>query len=557
MVLDRDGMVRLVNPALSEMLGYEAGQLLHAAPPEAVSRMLFGQAGAGQFPEAGYVSQERQYQTPGGARRTLSVSMSLMKDGGGEALAAVATIRDITQAVAAQEQIQKLAYYDALTNLPNRLLLKERFSRAIARAERARGQAAVLFLDLDRFKQVNDTLGHDAGDQLLKAVAERVVKCVRESDLVVRNAQSEEAEEEAGGTTLARLGGDEFVLLLSPIERGEDAAKVARRILQSLSQPVKVKGGVEVGTGVSIGISLYPGDGEDAETLMKKADLAMYHAKETGRNGFRFFDQEFNDRVVKRFGFETSLRRAMGGPELLLGYRPVVDAAGRAVGLVAEVEWEHPQKGRLGADEFLPGALDSGLVGPLYDWLLRTTTFQLRAWNGSSLGSPWVLVPVDAGVFERTGLVETVRESLAQTRLDPARLVIALGGLTARMDRARLLPVLAALQGLGVRLALDGFGSGRVSLADVTGVPVRMVRMVAPPADDEDARALAEALLRMVHGLGLQAVAGGAVDVGAVRVARELGFDFVCGDGVAPAVHAEDVVETVARLATGGAGAPA
>ncbi len=502
MVLDRDGMVRLVNPALSEMLGYEAGRLLHAAPPEAVARMLFGQAGAGQFPGEGYVSRESQYQTPGGARRTLSVSMSLMKEGGGEALAAVATIRDITQAVAAQEQIQKLAYYDALTNLPNRLLLKERFSRAIARAERSRGQAAVLFLDLDRFKQVNDTLGHDAGDQLLKAVAERIVRCVRESDLVARNAQSEEAEGEVGGTTLARLGGDEFVLLLSPIERGEDAAKVARRILQSLSQPVKVKGGVEVGTGVSIGISLYPGDGEDAETLLKKADLAMYHAKETGRNGFRLFDSAMNATALRRIDLEAGLRRALQREELALRYEPLRTPGGALAALEARLCWRHPVRGTLDAADFLAVAEETGMAAGLFDWALEHACLDVVRWRAAGLEVPRLVLSATSRQLAQSELLGDAPAFLAAHDLGPGRIELCLGGDATGTEWAAQQPRLEALSGLGVRLVLDGLADSPFDVAMLRRLPLDGLRVDAGPAGGATLAERRDALLAGLMGLG-------------------------------------------------------
>ncbi|MBX9631150.1 MAG: diguanylate cyclase [Burkholderiales bacterium] len=547
LVLDQDGVVRLVNAAGCGMLGYRAEELLHAVPPAGLGVLLFGHEELPHFPSVGFMGQERQYQTPAGNRRTLSVSVSLMREGGREPLAAVVTLRDITAAMAAQEQIHKLAYYDPLTNLPNRLLLKERFSQAMARAERARGQAAVLFLDLDRFKQVNDTLGHEAGDLLLKAVSERITACVRESDLVMRNAES------AKDSTLARLGGDEFVLLLSPVERGEDAAKVARRILQALAQPFRLAGGMEVMSGVSIGISLYPADGEDADTLMKKADLAMYHAKESGRNTSRFFNEEMNSISMQRFGMETSLRRAMSGHEFLLYYQPVIElASGKVSGLDAQLYWNHPQHGMMSERDFQLVAQDAGLAGALGDWVIRTACFQMRAWEGAGVAHLRLSVSVSPALLERGNVVETVRESLAQTRLDPSRLLLCMREPGLRADRDKVASVMQSLDAMGVTLVLDDFGSGQVSVEDLATYPIGMVRLrgghLRTSPLGGDAAVIAGALVGLVHGLGFEAMASGADDAAATAFLRELGCDHVLGGHLAPAVPAEEIPPLLAAF---------
>jgi PAS domain S-box-containing protein len=555
LVLDRDGMVRLVNAAVSEMLGIGAEGLLNRAPQAGVRELFLGEESGESFPQAGFVGQERQYRTPGGKRRVLSVSVSLMREGGQEPVAAVVTLRDITAATVAQEQIHRLAYYDALTGLPNRMLLKERFGQAMARAERARGMAAVLFLDLDRFKQVNDTLGHDAGDVLLKAVAERIVGCVRESDVVLRHGQAgrEAVRGRDGGATLARLGGDEFVLLLSPIERSEDAAKVARRILQSLVAPFRLTGGAEVLTGVSIGISVYPHDGEDAETLLKKADLAMYHAKETGRNHFRFFDEALNVSTMERFGLETSLRRAMTAQEFLLRYQPVVTGPGRrVVGLDVQLYWEHPQRGLIHECEFMQAAHDAGLAVPLCDWVVRTACFQLRAWDGAGVPPQRLFVTVNPTMLERGHLLETVRESLAQTRIRPQQLVLCLHEPGARADRERVASVLEALRRLDVGLALDDFGSGSVSIADLVKHPASMVRLrgalLGRTGRGHESGVLARALVALIHGFGMQAYASGADDDAHAALLREAGCDYLSGKAYGAPHPAEEIPALLSAL---------
>jgi PAS domain S-box-containing protein len=509
LVLDRDGVVRLVNGAVEEMLGYGAGQLLNRLPPPGVRElMLGGEEAVGEgFPQAGFVGRERQYRTPEGRRRVLSVSVSLMREGGREAVAAVVTLRDITAAMVAQEQIQRLAYYDALTGLPNRMLLKERFGQAMARAERARGQAAVLFLDLDRFKQVNDTLGHDAGDLLLKAVAERIVGCVRESDVVVRHGRG---SGEGQGATLARLGGDEFVLLLSPVERAEDAAKVARRILQALVAPFRLAGGVEVSTGVSIGISVYPHDGEDADTLLKKADLAMYHAKETGRNAFQLFDPAMNAAALTRIDLEAGLKRALARNQLELEFEPVRDLRdGTLAAFDVQLVWRHPSRGPLRSGDFLPVAEETGLSPGLFDWTLETLCLQLAAWRDRDLLPPAVTLAVTALQLAHSELLQDPAALLAAHRLPGNLLRLCISGLGAGIVPASLADRLAAIRASGIAVDLDSLGAGPLDLEALRASGATEARIDVRLLEALPARAYAgggplEALTGLATALGLR-----------------------------------------------------
>ncbi|MBI1396173.1 MAG: EAL domain-containing protein [Betaproteobacteria bacterium] len=548
LVLDRDGMVRLVNPAACEILGLASAQLLHAFPPRPVVRLIMGETEDGRFPSGPCRMRECEYQRPSIGTRTLSVSVSMIYDGGDVPLAAVAILHDVTAARAAQEQIHRLAYYDPLTGLPNRLLLKERFGHVISWAERARAHAAVLFLDLDRFKQINDTLGHEAGDLLLKAVTDRITTCVRESDLVMRRTEGGQP------STLARLGGDEFVLLLSPIERGEDAQGVASRIIQILSDPIRLHSGHEVVTGVSIGIALYPADGDDAQTLMRKADLAMYHAKESGRNNARFYDDVLNTAVAQRASTETSLRRALVGHEFLLRYQPVVATlTGAVVGIETQVFWNHPSRGLLPAREFADAAQETGVALSLDDWVVRTACAQMHAWcSGGVPASTAVLVSIGALTLVRGNLVETVREALAQSPIDPARLWLCVPPVEARAAASHVPAVLQAVASLGVQIVIDDFGTGRISVADVLARPVHMVRMEGEylrriPEDAEAVKAV-RALLGFVQGFGMKAIACGVSDPRALPVLRDAGCTHCVGDVHAPAVPAEEVPTLLAQL---------
>jgi diguanylate cyclase (GGDEF)-like protein/PAS domain S-box-containing protein len=544
LVIDRDGMVRLVNRAACEILGYPDFELLHVAPPAPVAALLFGERAADGFPVEAVAAQERRYQLPNFGARTLSVSLSFVQQKDDDPIAAVVTLQDRTASVAAQDEIHRLAYYDALTGLPNRVLLKERFTQAIAWAERSGHKAAVLFLDLDRFKHINDTLGHDAGDQLLQAVAERITQCVRESDIVVRGAQ-----EGSSRSTLARLGGDEFVLLLSPIEQGEDAARVALRIIEVLGEPIRLRQGEDAVTGVSIGIALYPGDGIDADTLLKKADIAMYHAKESGRNTVRFHDTAFNELATSKIGMETSLRRAVMGHEFLLRYQPIVSSVtGAAVAIDTQVCWNHPVKGLIPEREFRDAAHDAGVVPGLNEWVIRTACLQMQSWQASGMPRAAIMVSIGAGTVERGRLVETVREALAQTGLSPSSLWLCVQPLRTKSAMPVKAPsVLRALNGMGVRVVLDDFGAGQISLDELLSHSIAMVRMEGEwlgklPGDPQAAVAV-RSLLTLASGLGIDAVACGVDTPEASRFLRDSGCDYLVGRAHSPAVTAEEVLE--------------
>jgi diguanylate cyclase (GGDEF)-like protein/PAS domain S-box-containing protein len=550
LLLDRDGMVRLVNPSACETLGYASDQLLHGLPPRPLADLLYGEPHALPcFPDQVMTRVERTYHPPAGGERTLLVSVSHVAPQAGEPLAAIVTLHDETEARKAREQIHRLAYYDALTGLPNRLLLKERFQQAIAWADRAGGQAAVLFLDLDRFKQVNDTLGHDAGDRLLQIVTDRISTCVRDSDVVLRGAGGAEV------STLARLGGDEFVLLLAPVERGEDAAKVAMRILQALAEPVRLDSGDEVVTGASIGIALYPGDGRDADTLMQRADLAMYHAKETGRSNARFYDDALNVATVQRMGMETSLRRALTGHEFLIRYQPVVGSDdGLPVALDTQLFWRHPEHGLLPEREFADVAQDAGLALNLGEWVIRTACHQMRAWVSGGMKPVPLLVTASPALVERGTLVDLLREVLDDSGLDPRQLWVCVRYLRSRTGYGPMGTTLRALATLGVRIVLDEFDAGQMAVTDLIEQPVRTARLsgtwLRNVSSLGHAAVAARALVGLARGLEMEVIAGGVETPGAAALLRSLGCQYQLGPAHGPAVEAEEVphVLEAARL---------
>jgi diguanylate cyclase (GGDEF)-like protein/PAS domain S-box-containing protein len=540
LMIDRDGVVRLANPAASEILGVDRSLLVGRLPPAGFACEVLGWQQLPFFPSSDMALGERPHETPEGVRRILDVSVSLLREHDLEPVVAVVTMRDITAAVQAQEQIERLAYYDPLTHLPNRLLLRDRFEDALARARRGSGFAAVLFMDLDRFKQVNDTLGHDAGDMLLKGVAERISSCIRETDWLLRTPDP------GGGNMLARLGGDEFVLLLSPMERPQDAAKVASRILDALARSFTLKRGAEVTTGVSIGISIYPNDGEDPETLMKKADLAMYQAKESGRHVFRYHDEAMNASAMARTDLENSLRRGLSRSEFLLYYQPQVACGSDEIaGLDVQLYWRHPQHGVLPAAEFVGASEDASVVLPLAEWMVRGACMQLRAWAAMGVPPLYLSLTLPPGAAERGDLPRLMREGLAQAGIDPALVMVSLRGLAGQRTGERTREAMEALQGMGVRMMLDDFGASGTPLASLEQYPLGMVRFdngfMRTLARECDVAGVTRGLIGLVHALGLGIVVTGVDSVAQAAFLREAGCDLAQGEVFGPPVAAEDV----------------
>jgi diguanylate cyclase (GGDEF)-like protein/PAS domain S-box-containing protein len=540
LMIDRDGVVRLVNPAAAEILGVDRANLVNRLPPATLATEVLGWQQLPFFPSTDMALGERSYVTPDGTPRVLDVSVVLMRDYGLEPAVAVIGLRDITATVHAQEQIERLAYYDPLTHLPNRLLLRDRFGDAIARAKRANGMAATLFMDLDRFKQINDTLGHDAGDMLLKAVAERIGACVRETDWLLRGSEM------SNSSMLARLGGDEFVVLLSPIARPEDAAKVASRILEALARPVSLKRGAEVTSGASIGISIYPHDGDEPETLMKKADLAMYQAKEAGRNTYRFHDEAMNASMLKRTDLHNSMRRGLHRSEFLLHYQPQVACRSREIaGLDAQVFWRHPQHGLMPAAEFVSASEDSSVVVPLTEWVVRSACMQLRAWVAQGLPTLYLSLTLPPGAAERGDLPRLVRDSLEQAGVDPGLVMVSLRGGPNQRDALRTRDAMQTLHSMGARLVLDDFGSGDMTLSSLSQYPLGMVRFESSflrgLARDGDLASVTRSLISVVHALNLGVIVTGVDNAAQAAFLREAACDLAQGAAFGAPVPAEDV----------------
>ncbi|HWR87153.1 MAG TPA: PAS domain S-box protein, partial [Acidiferrobacterales bacterium] len=365
----------------------------------------------------------------------------------------VAVISDITERKQAQERLNYLAFYDTLTGLPNRLLLLDRIRQATFECERLERLVAIMFLDLDRFKLVNDTLGHEAGDLLLKSVAGRLSGCVRPGD------------------TVARLGGDEFTVILANVAHVDDVGRVAQKVLDVFAAPFLLAG-QEVFVSPSIGITLYPFDDTDLETLLKNADVAMYHAKDSGRNTFQFFTPELNARTARRLGLETALRRALERDEFVLHYQPQVDlTSGRITGMEALIRWQRADTGMVSPLEFIPLAEETGLIVPIGEWVLRTACAQNRAWQEAGLPALRMSVNIAARQFQQQNLTEVVARVLKETGLDPRWLMLEITESTVMRDAGAAIETLRQIGAQGVGLSVDDFGTGYSSLSYLKRFP--------------------------------------------------------------------------------------
>lgn len=397
-----------------------------------------------------------------------------------------------------QAHLYHLAHYDALTGLPNRLLFEDRLTQALVHERRTGKLVALLFLDLDRFKAINDTFGHAVGDLLLKAVGERLSQSVRASD------------------TVARMGGDEFTLIFSGIHEPRDAGKIAHLILEVMAKPFMLEGH-EVFVSTSIGITLYPldTDGIDLiETLLKNADTAMYKAKDQGKNNYQFFTPEMNVATLERMLLENDLRKALENGEFILHYQPRIHCAdGSVSGMEALIRWRHPKLGLVSPATFIPLAEETGLIVPIGEWVLRTACSQTKAWHDAGMPPLRVAVNISARQFKHADLILTIENVLHETGLNPRYLEVELTESLAMEDVQQTIITLNALNAMGISIAIDDFGTGYSSLAYLKRFPVDFLKIdqsfVRDIVDNDDSAAIAKAIIALAHNLNLEVVGEG------------------------------------------------
>lgn len=513
---DLEGRFTYLSPKAVEVLGYTAEEMLgrKAAdfmPPGEAERVRAWFA-EHTGPDRRFRNLEHQFVSRSGDVLWLQVSGVSTFDEHGHPSGHRGTTRDITELKRSEARISYLATRDSLTELPNRLLFNDRLEQGLISARRSGDALGVLFIDLDRFKNINDSLGHHVGDQLLKEVAQRMAACIRRGD------------------TLARLGGDEFVIALEHLKRAEDAAQVATKIVRALSRPAEV-GGNTLNTSCSIGISIYPNDAEDAATLMKNADTAMYYAKEKGRNNFQFFSPDMNVRAVERHKLEVSLRRALEHGDFVLLYQPqVATKTGKVIGAEALIRWKDPERGLVAPSGFITVAEESGLIEPIGRWVLMEACSQARRWQQEGLPEVRVAVNISARQLpEPREFLAYVNRVLDETGLEPRLLELEMTESLLLANVVENATVLRRLGKLGVHIAVDDFGTGYSSLAYLKQLPIDSLKIDRTfvrdiETDPEDA-AIIKAIIAMAHELKLKVTAEGVETRGQLEALRKLGCD--------------------------------
>lgn len=454
------------------------------------------------------------------------------------------SIRYAIERKKAEERILFLAYYDSLTNLPNRILFKDRLNQTLSVARRYQRLLAILFLDLDNFKRINDTLGHSVGDELLKQVADRLSNCIRKSDSVSRYSTDE------FDTVVARLGGDEFTILLTEIAQLHDAMKVAQRILDAIAQPCDIEG-QEVFVTASIGIAIYPIDGEDVDTLLKNCDTAMYHAKNEGRNNYKFYEQSLNKTALDSLTLENDLRKALDKQEFMVYYQPRIDIRTKnVVGFEALIRWQHPQKGMVPPLQFIPMAEENGLIVPIGEWILHVACRQNKAWQSEGFAPIFLSVNLSGKQFKQQNLIKTVEQALSETALDPKYLELEITE-SIIQDTKSTAEILSELRKLGLKISVDDFGTGYSSLSYLRRFPVDALKIdrsfVKDATKDTDSAAIVKAIIAMSHCLKLRVVAEGVETEEQLKFLSAEGCDEFQGYLVSPPLPAEEITKFLVK----------
>lgn len=521
-IVDEQGTILQLNDPTEQLFGYKRAELL-GRPIEVLVPARYHAAHVGHRTTYQQAPRRRPMGDgpelyglrADGTEFPVEISLSPLRTRGSTLV--IAAIRDISARKRAEAErshlireralyaeISRLARHDALTGLPNRSLLRDRLEGAIASAHRHVHHLAVLFLDLDRFKQVNDSLGHATGDQLLQAVAARLSESVRTTD------------------TVCRQGGDEFVILLSEVQHREDAAAAAAKIISAVNGPHRV-GPHELHVTVSVGIAMYPDDGSDADTLIRTADIAMYEAKDHGRDDYRFFESQMNTRIVERQAMEASLRTALGRREFVLYYQPKVQLeTGVMTGAEALIRWRHPERGLVPPATFVPVAEDSGLIVPIGKWVLREACRQAREWQAAGLAPVPLAVNISALEFLSRGFLEGVHAALDESGLDPRLLELEVTESVLMESAGTTAAVLRDLKDMGLSLAVDDFGTGYSSLSYLMQFPIDALKVdqsfVREIAERGDGSPIISAVISLGKSLKQRVIAEG------VETSKQLAF---------------------------------
>jgi diguanylate cyclase (GGDEF)-like protein/PAS domain S-box-containing protein len=525
-----DGIIRTWSPGARRMFGYEAAEIigksvtiLLPADRQDEERLILERIRAGERIE----TFESQRVCKDGSVVDVSLTISPIRSESGAIIGASKIARNITERKRQESRIEHLGTHDGLTDLPNAILIRDRTAQAILHARRSGRHVALLFVDLDRFKLINDGYGHPFGDDVLRAVAARLVVALREGDSV------------------ARLGGDEFLILLHEVGKRADAYSVTQKVLELIRRPIEIAGRT-VHLTASIGVSLHPQDGDEVETLIGNADIAMYRSKEHGGDFYHFFTTEMSEKTRRRVRLESELRRALELRQLDLVYQPKIDlATGRISGCEALLRWQHPELGAIAPAQFIPIAEETGLILPIGDWVLRTACAQNKLWQDAGLRSIVMAVNLSARQFRQQDVVRWVRAILVETGLAAQALELELTESLLADDSEHVVGAIDALKRLGIRLSIDDFGTGYSSLAylkrfrvDSLKIDQSFVRNLLLEPDD---RTIALAIIALAHNLRMSATAEGVETADQCRVLRDNGCDAIQGFLFSPAVAPERI----------------
>ncbi len=493
----------------SEAVGKISHKLFKTRFPEALGKIM------DELLKTGSWKGELVHTKRDGSEIVVSSRCTLQRNESGEPAAILEINTDITERKRMEEAIRFQAFHDPLTGLPNRRLFMDHLSREISHVKRKGEVLAVLFLDLDRFKPINDSLGHIVGDRILQSISDRLKDRMRESDII------------------ARMGGDEFAIVVTNINHPEDATRIADKVLSGFYEPVLLDNR-EFNLSASIGISMFPQDGDVPEALIKNADIAMYKAKQRGRNNYQFFNTEMNAKSLERLIIETSLRQMLGRGELLVHYQPQIDVrSGRIVAAEALARWKHPRLGLLAPAQFIPLAEESGLIASIDEWVLRSAAAQVREWQKSGWEDLRVSVNLSAGHFHRSGLVDLISRLLKDCDLDPQFLEVEITESVVMQDVETTFRNLKALTAMGIVLAIDDFGTGYSSLSYLRKLSARKLKIdksfVAGLPADQDSRAVITAIIAMAHSMKLSVIAEGVETEEQCSMLISLGCDGIQG----------------------------
>lgn len=517
-ITDADARIIAINKGYADITGYSEdevrGQIAHQLNPSSMDGERFQQMQEALVAHGRWKGEMTNIRKDGEFYPE-NAAITVVKDDDDNVVNYVVVFSDISDTKRVQTALHEMVNHDALTGLPNRRLLNELTGHALRRAEREKSNVAILFIDLDRFKVINDTLGHQVGDKLLIEVSDRLRDVMRDSD------------------TVARLGGDEFMVMMDSLRDVEDASRVAKKIVTSLQNQFVIDG-KDIYIGASVGISVFPGDGIDVEELIKAADIAMYKVKSEGKNNYRFYSSDLSDNAVERFNMETQLRRALERNQFEVYYQPQVSLkTGRIIGAEALVRWRHPELGLVPPSKFIPVAEEAGLVVQIGEWVLRESARQIAEWAAQGLEFRSVSVNVSGVQVQRSNFADTVYGILVETGCDPDMLELEITESVVMNNTEYVISVFERIKEPGVRLAIDDFGTGYSSLSYLKRLPLDKLKIdqsfVRDLTHDPDDKAIAGAVIALARSLGLKVIAEGVETQEQVDMLIEMGCDDVQG----------------------------